>query len=228
MVEEESLGASMEAQPVWDGLDPDGPPDVAWVRPPRKARVAVLLGAFDPITNAHLAIVQAVAEHLGASPALCMTKVLLARGGDELLPISVRIDIAQKVATRLRFGLAFANRGTYLEVGRIMKATRFDPTFIVGADKLAQLADPSFYSDGVDGVTATFDELSFAVVPRAGAGLDAPASVVVIDAAAVFPDAATAALSATEVRRSHREGRAVDEVVPPEVGLALRGYTSAR
>ena len=216
---------------LWTGLDADGPPRVVWPRRPRASRVAVLMGAFDPPTNAHLAILDAAARIDGSAPAFCMTKVLLARPDDELLAPEQRIDVLFDLAERLDTGLALANRGTYLDVGRALQADGVDATFVVGADKIAQLADPSFYVNGIEGVRATFEDLRFVVVPRGDVDLARVLPVGdlrVLDTSEVFTDGATAGLSSTGVRRSHRAGSPVDRLVPPEVDLALRGYTSAR
>ena len=189
------------------------------------------MGAFDPPTNAHLEIVCAAAKLDASAPVLCLTKVLLARPSDELLERERRIDVLFDVAERLDAGLAFANRGTYLDVGRALRADGIDATFIVGADKIAQLADPSFYVDGTKGVRATFAELRFIVVPRGDVDLSEihPAGDVrVLESAEVFADTATAGISSTAVRRLHRAGAPVSDFVPPEVDLALQGYTSAR
>jgi len=215
---------------LWRDLDADGPPVVVWPRPADGRRICLLLGAFDPLTNAHVHIVQAAALAEDSAPVLCLTKVLLARPPDELLPADVRAGLVCDVAERLSIGVAFSNRGTYLDVGRTLRADGFEPTFVVGADKLGQLADPAFYADGADGVRATFDELRFAVVPRGthDPTPDRPADVRLLDPAEVFTDGVTGAISGTEVRRRHRSGAPVGDLVPPEVDLALRGYTAAR
>jgi nicotinic acid mononucleotide adenylyltransferase len=220
-----------DASALWTSLDTDGPPRVVWPRLPRAPRVALLMGAFDPPTNAHLEIVSAAARLDGSAPVLCLTKVLLARPDDELLDRKLRTEILLELAGRLDAGLAFANRGTYLDVGRALRSDDIDASFVVGADKIAQLADPSFYEDGIEGVRATFDELRFIVVPRADVDVATvlpPADVRVLDTSDVFTDAATAHISSTVVRRLHRAGEPVSELVPPEVELALQGYTSAR
>ena len=215
----------------WTALDPGGPPTVTWARPASGSRIAVLPGAFDPPTNAHLDIIAAVASDEGSAPVLCLTKVVLARPADRLLSEPIRIRVLLDIAERLQMGLAFVNRATYLEVGRTFSRAGFEATFAVGADKLEQLADPSFYPNGSSGVDATFDELRFVVVPRNA--IDAGSShrardVRVLDPRDVFSDARTAAISGTEVRRLLRSGRKITGLVPPEVVLALRGYTSAR
>jgi nicotinic acid mononucleotide adenylyltransferase len=123
-------------------------------------------------------------------------------------------------------------------------ADGFDPTFIVGADKLVQLADPSFYPDGRRGAAATFDEVTFLVVPRSNIALDRPGSVLdrenirlldvrpdggpEPDGSEVFTDPRHEDLSATDVRRMVAAGIDVSNLVPPEVAAAIGGYTSAR
>ena len=220
-----------DAVRIWSSLDTDGPPRVAWARAASSSRIAVLLGAFDPPTNAHLDLLSAAARVDGSAPVLCMTKVLLARPSDELLAREERVDVLSRIAERVDTGLAFANRGTYLDVGRLLSADGIDATFVVGADKIAQLADPSFYGDGVDGVRATFGELRFIVVGRGDVDprpVPASARARLLDPSDVFRDAVTAAVSGTDVRRRVRSGAPVSDLVPPEVAVALRGYTSAR
>ena len=195
-----------------------------WPRVVRGTRVVLLLGAFDPVTNAHLDIARAASRALDAPAALCLTKVLLARSGDALLDPDRRVCILDAVAERCGLGFALANRGTYVEVGRALRSDGVDAVFAIGSDKLSQLSDPSFYADGDDGVRSTFDELSFLVVPREGAPLDRD-DVDVLDPAEVFRSNRVASTSATEVRRLVSESKSVDDLVPPEVVLALGGYT---
>lgn len=229
-----------QAIELWDRLDAAGPAEVVWPRSVASiataadrdvSRAVVLLGAFDPLTNAHVAIARGAARAEHAPPALCLTKILLARSDDALLTPRDRIGVILRVADRCDIGVAFANRGTYLEVGRAMRRSGIDATFVVGADKLGQLADPSFYQDGTRGVDSTFDELRFVVVPRDGIDvmpfLDR-ANVRVLETSQVFEDDSLARVAASEVRRSVRAGEVIDHLVPSEVAEALRGYTSAR
>jgi len=162
-----------------------------------------------------------------------MTKVLLARPDGHLLEAVDRVLLLDEIAARYGLGLALANRGTYLEVGRCLRRQGLDATFVIGADKLDQLADPSFYADGAVGVAATFDELAFAVVERGDVDVSPHAGRVrILDRDDVFEDAGTAAIaaaiSASEVRARLGSGISVDDLVPPEVALVLRGYTRAR
>ena len=215
------------AADLWRGLDPDAPPAVVWRRPVDAPRVALLMGAFDPITNAHIAIVRGVRRTLSIATALCITKVLLARGDDQLFTPEERIPILDAVARRIDLGLAFANLGTYLDVGRALHASGCDVEFIIGSEKLVQLEDPSFYPDGARGVDATFGELRFIVIPRSDSPIERD-DVVVIDPRELFADEETGTLSASRVRADVGQGRNVEDLVPPEVALALGGYTSAR
>jgi nicotinic acid mononucleotide adenylyltransferase len=198
-----------------------------WLRGVRGGRCVVLLGAFDPPTRAHVAIARAAARAEGAPAVLCLTKQLLARPPGELLAPVDRLRLLDAVAAREGFGLVVANRGTYLDVGRALRSSGTAASFVVGSDKLEQLADPSFYADGESGVAATFSEFRFIVVPRPGhpAGRD---DVRVMDARDVFEDDRFADISSTEVRRRVRRGEPVDAFVPPEVALGLGGYTAAK
>lgn len=211
---------------TWRELDPDEPPKVVWLRTVPTNHVALLLGAFDPPTNAHLAIARAVRRALGIDVALAMTKVLLDRPADALLDPIERLHLLKQLCRDEGFGLVIANRGTYLDVGRALIADGMSPTFVVGTDKLEQLSDPSFYDDAEQGVAQTFEELDFVVIPRG----DHPTrtGLRVLAPQDVFDDDATRSISATQVRQRVQAGECVTDLVPPGVDLALRGYTSAR
>ncbi len=211
----------------WKRLDPGGPPQIDWLLPVAAKRIVVLLGAFDPPTNAHLAIAKAASQREDAVAVLGMTKVLLDRPSDLLLPVPERLALLSAIAPEEGFGFLLANRATYLDVARSLTADGREPTFVVGSDKLEQLADPKFYAEGEADVSATFSEVRFLVVPRAG-GVISRAEVQVMDPTEAFTGADEGEVSGTEVRRRLRMGEPVDELVPPAVALALRGYTAAR
>jgi nicotinic acid mononucleotide adenylyltransferase len=208
----------MDAYEAWRELDPSAPPRLIWIRGVPGPRVVLLLGAFDPPTVAHVAVARAAAEMVGAPAAFCPTRVLLGRPAEALLADPDRLRLLDAVAEAEGMGLAAANRGTYLEVARAARAAGADPFFVVGSDKLPQLAEASFYEDGEAGVRATFDEVRFLVVPR-GVAVDRA------DVQVVRADPALVAVSATEVRRLVRAGLDVAALVPDLVGLALKGYT---
>lgn len=219
----------------WDSLDPSGRPVLGWLVDglPRRpdGRVVLLLGAFDPPTNAHLSLASAAGRATGLPAAFCLTRTLLARGEDTLLEPVRRLELLAVLARERGLGLAVSNRGTYLEVARAVGAAGGRAVFVVGSDKLAQIADPRFYRDDAgrpdpDGPAASFREADFVVVPRSGHPVRR-ADVTLLDPAAVFGDPAEASLSATEVRRRLRSGAEVGHLVPPVVALAVAGYTEA-
>lgn len=209
----------------WRALDPEGEPAVVWVRPVGGREVAVLLGAFDPPTKAHLSIVRAASRAKGFPGAFCLTRIALDRPDDRLLSDEERVRLLERLVDEERLGFAMANRATYLDVARALRAEGFDATFVIGSDKLSQLEDPSFYSSA-RGPAATFEEVRFLVVPRAGAAIDRE-GVELLDPGEAFDDPADAAVSATEVRRLLRAGHPVDAMVPPVVAESLEGYTAA-
>jgi nicotinic acid mononucleotide adenylyltransferase len=187
-------------------------------------RAAVLLGAFDPPTNAHIDILHAASVRRGIPGMLCLTRVLLARGDDRLLTDGDRVRILEALAEAEGFAFLIARNGTYLEVARELRADGIEGTFVIGSDKLPQLLDPSFYSDGPDGVAATFDEVDFVVVERHGTVPDG--NYEVIPSAEAFTDPAHATISATDVRNRLRQGLDVNALVPAVVTEALGRYTS--
>lgn len=216
-------GPALTLEAVWADLDPRTEAHVEWVHPVPGSRAVVLLGAFDPPTRAHVALVEAGAEAEGVAAALCLTKQLLARSSDELLVSEQRLSLLDKLARARSYGFALANRGTYRDVHRAMQATGVDATFLIGSDKLAQLRDPSFYPDGERGVAETLAVVRFLVMPRAGVDVD------LTDQPLLPPlDDDLALLSSTEVRRRLREGSPVDDLVPAEVAVDVGGYTAAK
>jgi len=216
---------SVSVEAAWAALGHRDEPSVVWIRSTTGAKAAVLLGAFDPPTRAHVALARGTSRLLGIPAALCLTSVLLDRPSDRLLDDATKLGLLDAVTGAEGFGFAISNRGTYLEVARAMRAGGVDPTFIVGSDKLAQLADPSFYEDGVAGVDATFAEADFVVVPRAGAPVTG--GMHIVEASDVFSDAREGAITATDVRQRVRAGLTIDDLVPPAVARALGGYTAA-
>jgi nicotinic acid mononucleotide adenylyltransferase len=193
-----------------------------WLRPVDSSRAAVLLGAFDPPTKAHVSILRAASRRLDAPGVLCLTTVLLARPDDVLLGIPDRLRVLEALADDETFGLCTAERGTYLDVAGEMRTAGIDATFVIGSDKLPQLADPSFYTDGEDGVAATFRDVAFLVVDRGG-----ETSPDWISTTEAFENVRYAGISATDVRRRLRAGQPVDDLVPPVVAKALEGYTAS-
>jgi nicotinic acid mononucleotide adenylyltransferase len=209
-------------------LDPAGEPAFAWLRPPDGFHdgdgVVLLLGAFDPPTLAHTALLEAARTRLGLPGAFCVTKVLLDRPPDGLLPVELRVELLDQLAAEMGAGLAACNRGTYLDVNRAARDQRIEPTFLIGSDKVAQLEDPAFYPSGARGVEETFEQARFLVVERAGVRVDR-SDVEVLRAEDVFASTEIASLSASRVRALVRSGKPITGLVPPNVALAVRGYT---
>ena len=178
----------------------------------------VLLGAFDPPTNAHVAMASAAASR-GDAVALGMTRVQLDRP-QPLLPFGVRLELISVIAAERGWRTLVFDAGTYVDVDAEARGMGLDPVFLIGSDKLAQLADPAFYPDGAAGAERTMRDVRFLVVPRPGHPV--PAGLEVLDA---FDDEATAGLSASQVRERLSRGQEVGGFVPPVVADRLAGYT---
>lgn len=217
-----TIGGVERFERIWSDLDPEGPPRLVWLRAPAE-ETALLLGAFDPPTNAHLALARHGARAAGTSGGFCLTRELLDRDGHQLLPAPQRLRLLDALATDEGLALAVANRGTYRSVAQALLAEGRRPTFLIGSDKLPQLEDPSFHPDGRAGVDETFALARFLVVLRGvPVGRD---DVEVLDPDAVFGGGPAGTVSATAVRERLRKGRSVDDLVPPLVAAVLAGYT---
>jgi nicotinic acid mononucleotide adenylyltransferase len=217
---------------AWNALDASQEPRLVWLRPVPSPKCALLLGAFDPPTCAHLGLAIGAPSVAGVPAAFCLTKVMLDRPPDELLPPQRRLELLDALGAAHGIGLAIANRGTYLEIARAARAAGTEAVFVVGSDKLTQLADPRFYPDGRAGVEATFAEARFIVVRRGSSGAaggssggEAGTNVELVESDSVFPDPRYAEISASDVRRRLRAGEPVNDLVPPLVAVALAGYT---
>ncbi|HVE92402.1 MAG TPA: hypothetical protein VNE62_08925 [Actinomycetota bacterium] len=193
----------------------------------RGPRIVLLLGAFDPPTRAHVEMALAAGRLKDAEPALCLTSVVLNRPRKPLLKWAERLELLEEVCDAHGLGLAVANRGTYLEVAGAAESSGFDATFLVGSDKIPQLLDPAFYDDGPAGVEATVARVKLLVVGRPGSerASEAGPRFEELPASGAFADPRTSLLSATEVRQRLRDGRSVDDLVPPAVARRLRRYT---
>src|SRR5439155_15341267 len=87
---------------------------------------------------------------------------------DRLLVLELH---ARHVARR---AIALLNRGLYVDQAKILRTTLpelRDITFLVGFDKIVQVFNRRYYVDGDAALRELFGLASFAVAPRAGAGL---------------------------------------------------------
>jgi nicotinic acid mononucleotide adenylyltransferase len=219
---------------------------VAWLagrqRLAEASTVGLFAGTFNPVTLAHLAVVDQArtAARLEATVWLCavasVEKEALARAA---LPDR----LAQLIALARARGeaVALVNRGLYVDQVALLRgvlpaATRLH--VIIGHDKLEQILDAHYYDDRDAALTALTEVASLAVVPRGTDGAAVVTRLLAHEAGAAWaehihpltpiaPEVAT--LSATQARMAAEVNPlapGLDALLPPE-GLALVRETGA-
>ncbi len=158
-------------------LDPNEPPRARYILdgPTQKPlRLALVPGSFNPPTNAHLALAEAVratglvdqVDFLLATRTVNKERVEGASLADRILMLEALVD------RRPDLGIVLVNRGLYVEQAETI--TRDWPTitdlwFAVGFDKIVQIFDPRYYQDRDAALDRLFALARFFVAPRGDA-----------------------------------------------------------
>ena len=162
-------------------LEPSRPPVLKEIVSPSGApakRLALLPGSFNPLTDAHAALADAVlangcCERLGyllASRTVNKERLEGASLADRLICLS------EFVGHRPAQGVVLVNRGLYVEQAELVHQSLpvvEDLWFVVGHDKIVQIFDPRYYHDRDAALDRLFALSSFLVAPRDGAGPEA-------------------------------------------------------
>jgi nicotinate-nucleotide adenylyltransferase len=165
------------------------------------SRVGVFPGSFDPPTVAHLAIAEAAREQCRLDRLdLVVSRVALGKDHAAQTPVDERVSLLTQLAEgRPWLAVAVTDARLLADV-----AAGYD-VLVVGADKWAQLHDPSWYDGSVEERDAALARLPRVVVaPRAGFPL--PDGVEVLDV-----DPAHHQVSSTAVRAGRHDWRATSE-----------------
>ncbi|MBI2940248.1 MAG: hypothetical protein HYY04_07380 [Chloroflexi bacterium] len=145
---------------------------------PDRCRLGVLAGSFNPLTDAHVALVEAATGDgaTGRGPRLdrvfyCLSKQTVDKERITGLSLTDRLWLLRRqVATQPASGVLLVNRGLYVEQARLIRATfphLAELWFIVGYDKIVQILDPRYYADRAAALTELFRLARFLVAPRA-------------------------------------------------------------
>lgn len=203
------------------------------LRAQRPDRIVVFSGSFNPLTMAHIGLVEtALATGYDAAvwllPAASIDKERVIRGAlvDRLA------QMRSYVLTTRRQSLALVNRGLYYEQARLLHRVFRDAeiALLVGFDKVPQIFDAGYYRDRDAALRALFLHARLLVAPRAGAGnadlaelLGRPENAPFAPFVKFLPiPPELAEESSTAARAAASAGRAgkLRELVPPE-GVAL-------
>ena len=132
-------------------------------------------GSFDPLTVAHLAIADAARDQVELDE-VCMviSREPLGKRSDQQASVERRLSAIRDASSTGRAWLTCAATGDQLLVDI---AQGYD-YLILGADKAAQLQDPSFYGGSELERDAALARLPALVVAPRGAGVVPPHSIV--------------------------------------------------
>jgi nicotinic acid mononucleotide adenylyltransferase len=217
------------------GLDPEGPPRMAFARRApaglgeRAGHLLCLSASFNPLTTAHLWLIQEAGRVLTPDEVLLILAKANVDKAAEGLPLPRRLDLLVRYAeSHPTFSVAAASHGRFVDKARAIRA-HYAPgmrlAFIVGFDTLVRLFDPKYYTDRNASLSALFGASEFIAANRAP---DPPEAITRFLAR---PDVAPharrirairlppeiAAISATEVRARFARGESVSGLVPPEI-----------
>lgn len=213
-----------------DSLDADAPAEARLaLSAASRGRIGLLPGSFNPPTDAHRAL--AAAGH--ASGLACVYYLLSKRTVDKEhvsgIPLADRLRLLAAFALEDGDGVAFANRGLYVELAGAMRAAlpeADDLVFLVGYDKIVQIFDPRYYADRGAALRELFALASFLVAPRGEFGHTALADLLVRPENRAYAARVAPLELAPEHRgaSSTRVRRGESDDVPPVVGAYLRQH----
>ena len=196
--------------------------------------LAVLPGAYNPPTKAHLALATAALERAFDTVAFSVGTVTIDKpevglGLDERLHLLCEICRDQQ-----RWGVVLHNRGLYAEQAEALRRSFPEIeglVFVVGMDKVGQIFDPRYYADLGRSLGDLFDRARLLVAARGR--LDRAALERLLEQGPGRPfadriewlelDAEVRDVSATAIRERLARGEPVSEWLPPSVERYLRG-----
>lgn len=137
--------------------------------------VGLVAGAFNPLTQAHLALAEA-ARIAGDLDAIAWTLAVETIDKERVERATLPDRLAQLVAYaegHAGDAVVVVNRGLYVDQARALRelmAPSARLAIVVGYDKVVQIFDPRYYDDRDAALDALFAEAELLVAPRAGQG----------------------------------------------------------
>ncbi len=145
-------------------------------------RVGLFAGSFNPLTRAHVTLVNAALR--AADLDVVIWACAVASVDKERVERAALVDrLAQMrafVTGRRRDALALLNRGLYVDEARAIRALLMpsaDLLMLVGFDKIVQIFDHRYYTDRDAALRELFSLASLLVAPRADDGAEALAAL---------------------------------------------------
>ena len=199
----------------------------------RAGHLLCLSASFNPLTMAHVSLIQEASRILAADEVL----LLLARAnvdkGIEGLPLERRLSLLVRFAeSRPTFSVAACSHGRFVDKAEAIRRHYAPGTrlaFVVGFDTLVRLFDPKYYPDPNASLSALIAASEFIAANRAPDPPEAITSFLARPDVAAYAHkirvvqlpAWIAAMSATHVRARLARGEAVTGLVPPEIQALL-------
>jgi nicotinic acid mononucleotide adenylyltransferase len=200
-------------------------------------------GTFNPLTLAHIALVEAAEGMAGVDHVIWVLAVASVdkESTHRATLLDRLVHLLAYVKTVTGSSVVLVNRGLYVEQVRLLRPylpAGSRPVVLVGFDKIVQIFDPHYYEDRSAALDELFAEARFAVAPRGEAGraelealLSRPENVSYRDDVSYLSvPPRYSEDSATTARRlsaeSEASARTLGSILPPE-GVALALTTGA-
>ncbi|HSD10370.1 MAG TPA: hypothetical protein VLF14_05280 [Candidatus Binatia bacterium] len=198
-----------------------------------RSSLAVIPGAYNPPTRAHLALAEG-ARARGFDRVLFSLGTVTLDKPESGLALEERLWLLAEIASgREGLGVVVHNRGLYAEQAEAL--LRASPgvkplTFVLGMDKIGQILDPRYYRDFESSLAALFDRARLLVAPRGELDHAALERLVAAEPARRYADCVEflefdprwRTLSATAVRERLARGESAEEWLPEPVTRYLR------
>ncbi len=199
---------------------------------PAVGSLAVMPGAYNPPTRAHLALADATRDRGFGAVLFSLGTVTLDKR-ETGLALQERLQLLAEIAEgRERLGVVLQNRGLYAEQAEALQALPGvdDLTFVVGMDKIEQIFDPGYYRDFAGALECLFARARFLVAARGDLDRRAFEARLAAEPARRFADRIDwlgldprwRPLSASAVRERLARGEVPSEWLPEPVERYLR------
>lgn len=192
---------------------------------PIEKRYGILPGAFNPPTEAHLALARAALGHV--DDVIFVLPQALPHKTYSGVPFETRLELLETVtATEPRFHVAETAGGLFIDIARELKRklpADAELHFLCGRDAAERIVNWDY---GVaNAFEAMLHEFSLLVAPRNGdyeVALQHKTRIATVDLAPAYQ-----VMSATEVRDHIREGKEWEHLVPPIIHERVRALYGA-
>lgn len=222
---------------IVEAANPEGEPTMEFVYGAPEARpqaIALLPAAFNPLTAAHLELLEAAESKKRASQFLLMVDKKTIDKELYGATLEDRLLMLELFAwARRGISVAFSSHGLFIDKVRALRKIypkKTELLFIVGYDTLVRLFDPRYYERRDEALKSLFAESRFLVGNRGGSGeasvrelLSAPGNKRFKGYVEFIEISDWAArLSSTEVREKVERGEEIRRLAPVEIEGFIR------